>query len=175
MTSSPANDLPEGLYLWPIDEAQANRLSEMLQTDFPAMHITGTYVVGPQIKCEGCGKLSGLDDFVKGALKHGIHDTKFMINALKTSRENRTPAHKLACCVITTVKQTSWANFAKEAIGSGTTFFWTSAVEQTPAMRNWPRLRWLRKSDENTSEQVQADVNPQAEGEVGDEVAAKRR
>ncbi|KAG8864090.1 hypothetical protein FRB96_006963 [Tulasnella sp. 330] len=63
------------------------------------MHITGTYVVGPQIKCEGCGKLSGLDDFVKGALKHGIHDTKFMINALKTSRENRTPAHKLACCV----------------------------------------------------------------------------
>ncbi|KAG8883829.1 hypothetical protein FRB97_005833 [Tulasnella sp. 331] len=165
----------------------------MLQTDFPAMHITGTYVVGPQIKCEGCGKLSGLDDFVKGALKHGIHDTKFMINALKTSRENRTPAHKLACCVchktflernsaseplsrvITTVKQTSWADFAKEAIGSGTTFFWTSAVEQTPAMRNWPRLRWLRKSDENTSEQVQADVNPQAEGEVGDEVAAKRR
>ncbi|KAG9011640.1 hypothetical protein FRB93_002701 [Tulasnella sp. JGI-2019a] len=102
-TTQPANpdpnNLPEGVYLWPVDKDQSDRLSAMLKTDFPAMRITGTYVVGPQIKCEGCGKLSGLDDFISGALKYGIHDTKFMINALETGGENNTPAHKLECCV----------------------------------------------------------------------------
>ncbi|KAG8864089.1 hypothetical protein FRB96_006962 [Tulasnella sp. 330] len=134
----------------------------MLQTDFPAMRITGTYVVGPQIKCEGCGKLSGLDDFVKGALKYGIHDTKFMIKSLEIGEGNNTPAHKLDCCVcgrtflernsITKIaKQTSWVDFTKEAIGAGTTMLWTSATELNAARRRWAMSMWTRREEGDVS------------------------
>ncbi|KAG8889821.1 hypothetical protein FRB98_002470 [Tulasnella sp. 332] len=159
---SAETDLGDGVYLWPIDKAQADRLSEMLQTDFSAMRITGTYVVGPQIKCEGCGKLSGLDDFVKGALKYGIHDTKFMIKSLEIGEGNNTPAHKLDCCVcgrtflernsITKIaKQTSWVDFTKEAIGAGTTMLWTSATELNAARRRWAMSMWTRREEGDVS------------------------
>ncbi|KAG9001457.1 hypothetical protein FRB94_004772 [Tulasnella sp. JGI-2019a] len=67
------DNLPEGVYHWNVDETQADRLSKMLKVDFATLGVTGTYVMGPQVECHGCGKLSGLDDFVSGASKFGIH------------------------------------------------------------------------------------------------------
>ncbi|KAG8987380.1 hypothetical protein FRB95_002512 [Tulasnella sp. JGI-2019a] len=93
------DNLPEGVYHWNVDETQADRLSKMLKVDFATLGVTGTYVMGPQVECHGCGKLSGLDDFVSGASKFGIHSTEFMIDALLGEGENKSPTHKLECCV----------------------------------------------------------------------------
>lgn len=95
-------NLPAGIHLWTIDQAQSDRISKMLDFDFASLGIKGTYLENPQLKCQSCGKLSGLDDFVSGALKLGMHNTDFMIRALIEGAPNTAPAHKLKCCVCDT-------------------------------------------------------------------------
>jgi len=86
-------------YLWIIDKDQSDRISEMLETDFEQFGVVGTRVLTPQYKCAKCGKLSGLDDFISGALKSKVHTREFMINALREPSTNLSPPHKLDCCV----------------------------------------------------------------------------
>jgi hypothetical protein len=50
-----------------------------------------------RVKCYGCGKLSGFDDFVAGALRDGIHSREFMIHVIGTGAENSSPPHGLQC------------------------------------------------------------------------------
>ncbi|KAK7189676.1 uncharacterized protein CC84DRAFT_1164979 [Paraphaeosphaeria sporulosa] len=57
-------DIPEGVHYWPIDDAEADRLSKLLNIDFRSLNILGTFVKAPKATCEGCGKRSGLEDFV---------------------------------------------------------------------------------------------------------------
>jgi len=165
------NNLPKGVYLWPIDKAQADRLSKMLDTDFYALKIKGTYVHGPQIQCDECGKLSGLDDFVNGALKFGIHDQAFMVKTLKEGSDNRTPPHKLHCCVcgttfveansVTDPSATYWTSTGGEdAVRRWTRPRWTSEGEidqgedavQPAALRRWSRPNWTHEGEIDASE-----------------------
>ena len=95
-TYDPSN-LPEGVYHWPIDKDMTARVSKMLDFDFASLGIKGTYVLCPLLKCHSCGKTSGLDDFIYGALKVGIHNVSFMVKALVEGVENKSPAHKLWC------------------------------------------------------------------------------
>lgn len=57
-------DIPEGVHYWPIDEDEKDRLSKLLDIDFRSLNILGTFVKAPKATCEGCGKRSGLEDFV---------------------------------------------------------------------------------------------------------------
>ncbi|KAG9029131.1 hypothetical protein FRB95_005635 [Tulasnella sp. JGI-2019a] len=119
------NNLPEGVYHWKIDQDQAIRLSGMLNVDFATLGVSGTYVMHPQVQCHGCGKLSGLDDFVSGAFKFGAHSTEFMVDSLLSDEENKSPAHKLECCMCGTTflerntvgaKQPGWFDIAKQIV-----------------------------------------------------------
>ena len=91
-------NLPEGAHIWPVDKAMGSRITNMLNFDFAALGINGTYVMCPLLKCHGCGKISGLDDFVYGAMKTGIHNVAFMIKVLVDEESsNPSPPHKLWC------------------------------------------------------------------------------
>jgi hypothetical protein len=50
-----------------------------------------------RVVCDNCGKLSGFDDFVAGALKDGIHTREFMIHVIETGAQNSSPPHDLQC------------------------------------------------------------------------------
>lgn len=82
-----------------VTKEQSDRISDMLKVDFQSFGITCTYLTGPQATCGGCGKLSGLDDFVHNAMKLNVHDAAFMIGMFKNPVPNKTPPHKLECCV----------------------------------------------------------------------------
>ncbi|KAG9007228.1 hypothetical protein FRB93_008051 [Tulasnella sp. JGI-2019a] len=155
------NNLPKGIYLWSIDEAQSLRLSNLLNCDFSTLGVSGTYVVGPQIKCHGCGKLSGLDDFVSGAFKLGIHSAKFMIDALMNGTENKTPAHKLSCCICGTTflernsviprQESTWLELAKQVLYGIASAGWNLADPKAKAMRGWGAgtgWSWARLTDD---------------------------
>ncbi|KAL5383631.1 hypothetical protein DPSP01_005739 [Paraphaeosphaeria sporulosa] len=90
-------DIPEGVHYWPIDDAEADRLSKLLNIDFRSLNILGTFVKAPKATCEGCGKRSGLEDFVDNALKANIHTREWMVDVLKKGGHNASPAHDLQC------------------------------------------------------------------------------
>ncbi|KAH7928905.1 hypothetical protein BV22DRAFT_163358 [Leucogyrophana mollusca] len=95
--------LPQGAHLWKIDIKQSNRLSTLLDVDFSTFDVKGHALTTPEYVCHGCGKLSGLDDFVGTGLKLGVHTKKFMINALTHPHRNTSTPHELECCVCGTV------------------------------------------------------------------------
>lgn len=64
-TPNPA-DIPEGVHYWPISAREKAHLSEQLGVDFSKLNVYGTFVDSPKEACEGCGKESGLEDFVDG-------------------------------------------------------------------------------------------------------------
>jgi hypothetical protein len=97
-------NLPEGVFLWEIDDAQADRISSLLKIDFPTLGIAGNFVYGAPAKCRSCGKLSGLDDFIYTGLKMAAHKPEFMIKALTErmpSSSEQLP-HTLDCCLCNT-------------------------------------------------------------------------
>ncbi|RDI80398.1 hypothetical protein Vi05172_g9515 [Venturia inaequalis] len=64
-TPDPAT-IPAGVHYWPISEREKAHLSEQLGVDFSKLNIYGTFVQTPKEECQGCGKESGLEDFVDG-------------------------------------------------------------------------------------------------------------
>ena len=66
--------IPEGVHYWPIDDAEADRLSKLLNIDFRSLNILGTFVKAPKATCEGCGKRSGLEDFVENVCRTSLHE-----------------------------------------------------------------------------------------------------
>ena len=98
------NNLPENVFLWHIDDAQADRISALLKIDFSSLGIAGNFVYGAPAKCRACGKLSGLDDFIYTGLKMAAHKPEFMIKALTErmpSSSEQLP-HTLDCCLCDT-------------------------------------------------------------------------
>jgi len=99
MSQSNLEETQQPYYLWVIDRNQCDRISELLQTDFEKFGISGTKVLSPPAICAKCGKISGFDDFISGALKSKIHTREFMINALRNPSPNFSPPHKLDCSI----------------------------------------------------------------------------
>lgn len=58
--------VPENYHAWLISDAEKDRLSKVLEVDFRSLGVDGTFVSTPKEKCVGCGKDSGLEDFVHG-------------------------------------------------------------------------------------------------------------
>ncbi|KAK6343647.1 hypothetical protein TWF730_011238 [Orbilia blumenaviensis] len=54
-------------------------------------------MTGARMTCPGCGKLSGVDDFVHNAFTLGVHDTKFILRILFDGPDSATPDHGLQC------------------------------------------------------------------------------
>ncbi|KAM5363997.1 hypothetical protein ACJA88_013265 [Fusarium oxysporum] len=79
-----SNETPEKkIYVWPIDDAETDRLSGLLKMDFKTFNMKQHYLHSPQYVCHTCGKLTGLDDSVGTALAMGAHDVQFMIDYIK--------------------------------------------------------------------------------------------
>ncbi|KAM3547395.1 hypothetical protein ARSEF4850_010052 [Beauveria asiatica] len=90
----------QGDFFWEIGSAEKTRLSDLLSVDFDSLDVKGTFVTSPKRNCRGCGKLSGLDDFVATALAKGIHNKEFMKMALSAEDMAINPKpHYLNCAV----------------------------------------------------------------------------
>ncbi|KAF4956894.1 hypothetical protein FGADI_3497 [Fusarium gaditjirri] len=91
---------PNGTYKWPIYDEEEARPTVMLGVDFKTFDIGGTLVKQPPLNCQQCGKRSGLDDFVHGALEDGIHNTEFflrILRGLESDNVRASPPHRLRC------------------------------------------------------------------------------
>ncbi|GBE78847.1 hypothetical protein BKA93DRAFT_826928 [Sparassis latifolia] len=84
-------------YLWYIDEAESIHLSELLGVDFHRLGITGVLIDGPKMKCENCGKYTGLDDIVHSALEDGIHRKEYLVKVLEERESHASPPHVVRC------------------------------------------------------------------------------
>ncbi|KAF2497966.1 hypothetical protein BU16DRAFT_525540 [Lophium mytilinum] len=87
------------IYVWPIDDAETDRLSALLKMDFKTFNMKQHYLHSPQYVCHTCGKLTGLDDSVGTALALGAHDVQFVIDYIKNPTPRVFHAHELHCCV----------------------------------------------------------------------------
>ncbi|KAI4859545.1 hypothetical protein F4820DRAFT_466797 [Hypoxylon rubiginosum] len=109
--ASVSQAVPQGDFFWEIGAAEEKRLSTLLDVDFSTLNIKGTFVTTPKRNCRGCGKLSGLDDFVATALSGNVHTKEFMKKALSDEdvRNNPEP-HYLICagCGGPDPEPTSW-------------------------------------------------------------------
>ncbi|PCD26157.1 hypothetical protein BFJ70_g10268 [Fusarium oxysporum] len=95
-----SNETPEKkIYVWPIDDAETDRLSGLLKMDFKTFNMKQHYLHSPQYVCHTCGKLTGLDDSVGTALAMGAHDVQFMIDYIKNPTPRVFHAHELQCCI----------------------------------------------------------------------------
>ncbi|KAK5651436.1 hypothetical protein OQA88_12524 [Cercophora sp. LCS_1] len=95
-----SNETPEKkIYIWPIDDAETDRLSALLKMDFKTFNMKQHYLHSPQYVCHTCGKLTGLDDSVGTALAQGAHDVQFVIDYIKNPTPRVFHAHELQCCV----------------------------------------------------------------------------
>ncbi|KAF5599513.1 RNA binding protein [Fusarium pseudoanthophilum] len=95
-----SNETPEKkIYVWPIDDAETDRLSGLLKMDFKTFNMKQHYLHSPQYVCHTCGKLTGLDDSVGTALAMGAHDAQFVIDYIKNPTPRIFHAHELQCCV----------------------------------------------------------------------------
>ncbi|KAH7928906.1 hypothetical protein BV22DRAFT_1117214 [Leucogyrophana mollusca] len=95
--------LPKGAHLWKIDDNQCDRISTLLDIDFAAIDLRGHVLNTAESVCHGCGKLSGLDDFVSTGLSRGVHTKEFIINSLTGPHRSSSTPHELECCVCGTV------------------------------------------------------------------------
>lgn len=94
----PALYVPNKGYYWPIASDEATRISSLLDFDIESLRVAGHWVNSPALVCYKCNKVSGLDDFIYGALKDGVHDAEFMVNALKEGPRGTGMEHVLHCC-----------------------------------------------------------------------------
>ncbi|KAH7304449.1 hypothetical protein B0I35DRAFT_484494 [Stachybotrys elegans] len=94
-----SNETTKKIYVWPIDDAETDRLSALLKMDFKTFNMKQHYLHSPQYVCHTCGKLTGLDDSVGTALALGAHDVQFVIDYIKNPTPRVFHAHELRCCV----------------------------------------------------------------------------
>ncbi|KAK0713944.1 hypothetical protein B0T26DRAFT_754001 [Lasiosphaeria miniovina] len=85
-------------YAWPTSPEDDKFVRALLQTgDDADFESPSTWVVAPQYKCLGCGKLSGFADSVYTALVDQVHTAEFMIAAVKKGEPNKAPSRYVKC------------------------------------------------------------------------------
>ncbi|KAI6747671.1 hypothetical protein HG530_015779 [Fusarium avenaceum] len=72
-------------------------LRALLQPTDPKFQSPSTWVLAPQYKCLGCGKLAGFADSVYTALTDGVHSAAFMVHAIINDVPNKAPARCAGC------------------------------------------------------------------------------
>jgi hypothetical protein len=93
--------------LWNIGQDESDRISALLDADFSDFGIIGHKVNREKCTCTGCGKRTGLDDFVHTALQTGVHSKAWMVKAFSGPRISDGTPHVLQCSICnTTFKNT---------------------------------------------------------------------
>jgi len=69
----------------------------LLDVDFNSLRVKGVILSGPKQKCQGCGKLSGLDDIVHNTLEEGIHSKEFMVKVFETGGPHASSEREIRC------------------------------------------------------------------------------
>ncbi|KAK3370357.1 hypothetical protein B0H63DRAFT_528081 [Podospora didyma] len=110
------------VYAWPTspeDEKLVRSLLHPAADNDPDFKSPSTWVIVPQYKCLGCGKLSGFADSVYTALVDSVHSAEFIIAAIKNGEPNKTPVRYVKCagCGCPSPFPTGWA--------TGSAFSWT--------------------------------------------------
>ncbi|KAK6535989.1 hypothetical protein TWF281_000236 [Arthrobotrys megalospora] len=97
-----ANAMEETVYgggvRWILSAEEREHLGELLDVEESTFdHIKGNVMNRSRIACKKCGKHSGLDDMVYGAMELGIHSKAFMVDTLVNGPSGASPAHTVAC------------------------------------------------------------------------------
>ncbi|KAK6507907.1 hypothetical protein TWF481_006328 [Arthrobotrys musiformis] len=90
--------LPNGGFQWVLSNKERESIANALDTDGQTLSsIKGNVIGRARETCSGCGKLSGLDDFVKNAVDLGVHSKSFILGVLTDGVKRETPSHALQC------------------------------------------------------------------------------
>ncbi|ATY61386.1 RNA binding [Cordyceps militaris] len=86
-------------YCWKLSETERAHIASMLNMDATDLKLKGNNFLQDRSQCSGCGKHSGMDDFVHNALFAGIHSVEFMKDFLLGKTEQATPytEHEVTC------------------------------------------------------------------------------
>ncbi|OAA75693.1 RNA binding protein [Akanthomyces lecanii RCEF 1005] len=87
------------LYNWVLTETEHAHIASMLNMEKSELKLKGANFLQDRSQCEGCGKHSGMDDFVHNALYAGIHSIDFMKDFLLGKTKQMTPytEHEVFC------------------------------------------------------------------------------
>ncbi|ATY62262.1 RNA binding [Cordyceps militaris] len=89
----------ETFYTWLLTETERAHIASMLNMETSELKFRGANFLQDRSQCSGCGKHSGMDDFVHNALFAGIHSVDFMKDFLldKTQQANPYTEHGVTC------------------------------------------------------------------------------
>ncbi|OAA49042.1 RNA binding protein [Beauveria brongniartii RCEF 3172] len=92
------------LYNWVLSKAEHAHIASMLEMEASELKLKGSNFLQDRSQCDGCGKHSGMDDFVHNALYAGIHSVEFMKDFLLGKTKQTTPytEHEVVCSRCTT-------------------------------------------------------------------------
>ncbi|KAI0739103.1 hypothetical protein C8Q80DRAFT_1275275 [Daedaleopsis nitida] len=79
------DELDRPVYSWMIGEDEQGRLTDLLEYDFHAIGVAGTYVTAPPHKCSRCDKETEFVDWAYTALARGVHSREFIVASLKAT------------------------------------------------------------------------------------------
>ncbi|KAI0822966.1 hypothetical protein BC628DRAFT_1421355 [Trametes gibbosa] len=91
------DDLDRPVYSWLISADEQARLTALLEHDFDATGVVGTYVTQPPQACSRCGKETEFIDWVYTALARGVHTPGFIIESLKEGQTPKGVHHDVYC------------------------------------------------------------------------------
>ncbi|KAM3537904.1 hypothetical protein ARSEF1564_009173 [Beauveria bassiana] len=86
-------------YKWQLTETERAHIASMLNIETSDLKLKSANFLEDRSQCEGCGKHSGMDDFVHNALYAGIHSVEFMRDFLlgKTKQTAPYTEHEVIC------------------------------------------------------------------------------
>ncbi|KAK6516274.1 hypothetical protein TWF506_006183 [Arthrobotrys conoides] len=88
--------MTEGGVRWILSHEEREHLGKLLDVDASTFDgLKGNIMNRPRMTCKKCGKLSGLDDIVHGAVELGVHTKGYMIDILVHGPSWASPAHAL--------------------------------------------------------------------------------
>ncbi|KAF3085924.1 hypothetical protein TWF569_009636 [Orbilia oligospora] len=90
--------MAEGGVRWILSHEEREHLGELLDVDASTFdNLKGNIMNRSRMACKKCGKLSGLDDIVHGAVELGVHTKGLMIHTLVHGPAGGSPAHAVDC------------------------------------------------------------------------------
>ncbi|KAF2144825.1 uncharacterized protein K452DRAFT_147877 [Aplosporella prunicola CBS 121167] len=84
-------------YAWPITPVEHQELVGYLGEEYGREMISKTYNTAPQETCKHCGTPSTFSDIVSKALGDNVHNSSFMLNAIKRRTHGDGQNHVINC------------------------------------------------------------------------------
>ncbi|KAK6508989.1 hypothetical protein TWF481_003755 [Arthrobotrys musiformis] len=99
MSPHPTEEImADGGVRWILSDEEREHLGQLLSVEASTFaNLKGNVMNRSRITCKKCGKKSGLDDMVHGAIALGIHSNGYMIDTLLHGPDQPSPAHAIDC------------------------------------------------------------------------------